>query len=1212
MKPNSKRLLKTLLLILGIGAALLILIEVILSSKMVTRTVNKYAAEYIDGDIRFGDISVSILRQFPYASLTLEDFSVTYPADRFDQQERLGAQGHLMHHGCGETADTLASFRQFNVSISPLQLLFNKIHIPEIVLVSPRVFAHAYADGNANWNIFATAGEQGEIADSTTIRDTSTVSAPETEASFPRISVGRIRLRNHPHIVYTDSRDTVFAMVDMKQAGFNGRLITGKTTRNRIGMHIDSVFIAGRVANDTLAIGLDKLHIDEHGRSADFVLEAKTLAATRTFGRFSVPVGLKGSMHFVRDTVPAIAVENLTAEIAAVPISGEVQLRFMKGRTGIDGQVSVNGAEINDILKRFVTSFVPEAGKIGTDAVIYMNASCKSEYIHGSGKLPECQVEVNIPDSYVRYTGFPQDIRVAIGAAAEVNRKGTVNLKSGKAQVTTEGMKLNAKAKAQDCLGKDPYMEIEGELQACLDSLVRFLPDTTGIKASGDIKADIKGKARLSQLDIYSFSHTELLGSLSADKILFNSPADTIDIDIQGLDMKLGPENLISRRDSTKSFRLMGITAAIGSADISMKESLEVNGKRLMFSAKNSTDNDKDTSSVQRLGGRLQAENLSVTDRVGTSLKLDNTKNSFMMMPKRSSPQTPVLSVTSRNKRITLITTDNRVILTDAAIKAKAAMNTIERRQKVRNFMDSLAMAHPDIPRDSLMQHLRSKRKSAAMTAWMTEEDFRKSDISITLDESMRKYFRDWDLEGNLNVRTGILMTPYFPIRNILRGCEISFTNDRVAIDSLKFMSGSSELTFRGEMKGLRRAVLRKGMIKLGLDISSDGMNANELLGAFNAGSSYNPKTSDKEISGISNADFFQMVTVDTVTTQKNTSLLVIPANIYADISLEAGNIRYSDLLISRLHSDLTMKERCVQITNTMATSNIGEVVFEGFYATRTKKDIQAGFNINFKDITAEKAISLMPAVDTIMPLLKSFAGNLNCDLAATARLDTNMNIITPSINGVMRISGNDLTISDSDLFTGLARKLKFNNKKVGTIRQMTVEGVIKDNMMEVFPFVLNLDRYTLALSGKQNLDMSFRYHASIIRSPIIIKLGVDLYGSDFDHLKFKIGRPKYKDENVPVFSTVIDQTKINLAESIRNIFVKGVDAAVKENERQEELAKHKKDIGYVNAVDQTLEELSEEDKLKLEQETAEDTVSDTTEEAVGEIEATRETEDIQ
>ena len=168
-------------------------------------------------------------------------------------------------------------------------------------------------------------------------------------------------------------------------------------------------------------------------------------------------------------------------------------------------------------------------------------------------------------------------------------------------------------------------------------------------------------------------------------------------------------------------------------------------------------------------------------------------------------------------------------------------------------------------------------------------------------------------------------------------------------------------------------------------------------------------------------------------------------------------------------------------------------------------------------------------------------------------------------------------------MFTSLAKKLKFDDRKTGQIKHMTVEGMIKDNVLEVFPFVLSLDRYTLALSGKQNLDMSYRYHASIIKSPLIIKVGVDVYGQDFENMKFKIGKPKYKNEKVPVFTSVIDETKINLATSIRNIFEKGVEAAIQENERQEAIAELKNEMEYVNAVDQETEELSEEEQKTLE-----------------------------
>jgi hypothetical protein len=131
------------------------------------------------------------------------------------------------------------------------------------------------------------------------------------------------------------------------------------------------------------------------------------------------------------------------------------------------------------------------------------------------------------------------------------------------------------------------------------------------------------------------------------------------------------------------------------------------------------------------------------------------------------------------------------------------------------------------------------------------------------------------------------------------------------------------------------------------------------------------------------------------------------------------------------------------------------------------------------------------------------------------------------------------------------------------------------------------MDRYTLAMSGVQNLDMSFRYHVSLIRSPFLIKLGLDLYGTDFDHIKFHLGRAKYKDPNVPVFSKVIDDTKINLVSSIENIFKKGVDAAIRENNGVELIRKRQKEMNYVRAVDQQMESLSAAEQKKIAEEEA-------------------------
>lgn len=84
-------------------------------------------------------------------------------------------------------------------------------------------------------------------------------------------------------------------------------------------------------------------------------------------------------------------------------------------------------------------------------------------------------------------------------------------------------------------------------------------------------------------------------------------------------------------------------------------------------------------------------------------------------------------------------------------------------------------------------------------------------------------------------------------------------------------------------------------------------------------------------------------------------------------------------------------------------------------------------------------------------------------------------------------------------------------------------------------------------MSGLQNFDQTFKYHVSVLKSPIPFRFGINIFGN-FDNWKYRIGKAQYKNTNVPVFTAQIDTLQMNLVSSIHNIFTKGVDLAVKQN----------------------------------------------------------------
>ena len=168
--------------------------------------------------------------------------------------------------------------------------------------------------------------------------------------------------------------------------------------------------------------------------------------------------------------------------------------------------------------------------------------------------------------------------------------------------------------------------------------------------------------------------------------------------------------------------------------------------------------------------------------------------------------------------------------------------------------------------------------------------------------------------------------------------------------------------------------------------------------------------------------------------------------------------------------------------------------------------------------------------------MLKSFEGIINCQIAATSQIDTNMNFMLPTIEGVARIKGDSLVLLDGETFAEIAKMMKFKNRERNLVDSIAVEIAINDNQIEIFPFIMKMDRYTTAISGKQDMDMNLNYHISVLKSPIPMRMGINITGN-LDDFKFKIGKALYKDTNIPVYSKVIDSTRINLLDRIKGIY---------------------------------------------------------------------------
>jgi hypothetical protein len=93
---------------------------------------------------------------------------------------------------------------------------------------------------------------------------------------------------------------------------------------------------------------------------------------------------------------------------------------------------------------------------------------------------------------------------------------------------------------------------------------------------------------------------------------------------------------------------------------------------------------------------------------------------------------------------------------------------------------------------------------------------------------------------------------------------------------------------------------------------------------------------------------------------------------------------------------------------------------------------------------------------------------------------------------------------------------------------------------IDVYPFLIVMDKYHAVVEGRHNFDLSFDYHISLVDSPLPVKLGLDIAGT-LEKMKYKLVKCKYADMYRPTSRKTVQSKQLELRKVIRDALVKKV-----------------------------------------------------------------------
>lgn len=1104
--PLWRRILRWLIVLILVLVLLVVLtvsaVVYLLKPEQLTPLIERYASEYLDADITVGRAELTYWSTWPRLEVQVDSLCIVSRA--FDNAP------DSVRRALPADADSLLSVDHLHGGVHILNLLAGRIDLYDVCIDGTRANIVVASPEAANYDIVPP-----------------TDSKEETSATGPlKLSVDRFRLINTRSLSYTSLPDSLSATLHVSDIDVNG---------TELPMY-------------DLSLDIEARH-----------------SAMRQFAIDRVRVGFDGKVDWSLDDPARVALSGFDATLDM----DDERLVDLHGDVTVGDSITINALtvstrdlDIAGLLTHLPDEYAAMTRGLDTDMRLTMRAELLKPYtLTDSLTIPDMHVDLDIPACRLFYSGARFRRFVLKGSAdidgSDLNRT-VVNIDRMLVNGPIIDMQVSGRLRS---LLTDPYIDLRLMGRMRFDALPRVLTARLPYRFGGTISTRSHVRMRMSQLTPQRFHRMYVDGLIHLSEFTLADPDSAMTAYIRDARLDFGTSRSLSYGDQNNKSTVDSLLQVSLKVDTLHMQSPGMIVRLRDFNAGLSSLNrstSSDTASINPFGGRITADLVSViavTDSDSIRLRIREFNSNALLRRYKGDTRNPRLDFNVSARRISLRDRLSRISFSHPDFTLSANMREHGKGRLTQSLTDSIATANPTLSDDSIAALVRAER--AARRAQRNLQDSIAAEqaaargeelVDIEIDSELQTLLRRWDIRGQLTSMSGRISTPYIPLKNRLKNIDLEFNTDSIVLNNLYCKMGQSDFTLEGTISNMRRALTSRRRVKqpihIDLSVASDTINVNELTQALLAGSAMaNDSTltaaaAAKASSVDEDDDIDYTMSDDTVK-----GPLIIPRNIDATLTVTARKALYSDLIFDNFAGQVLAYDGAINLRQLSASTEAGSVDLSALYSAPDADDMRFGMGMKVHNFKLDRLTTLIPAIDSLMPMMRNFAGNVNADLALTTALYPNMDLNMGSLAALLKIDGDSLVLMDPETFRIASKWLFFKNKERNMIDHLSAEVAIENSMLSLYPFLFNIDRYRLGVMGHNDLDMNLDYHVSVIKSPLPLKFGINIKGT-VDDMKFSIGGAKIKENMVVERVQMADTVRVNLVEQFDRLFRRGAAAA--------------------------------------------------------------------
>lgn len=376
-------------------------------------------------------------------------------------------------------------------------------------------------------------------------------------------------------------------------------------------------------------------------------------------------------------------------------------------------------------------------------------------------------------------------------------------------------------------------------------------------------------------------------------------------------------------------------------------------------------------------------------------------------------------------------------------------------------------------------------------------------DLKCLYDDRQKEALDMVSPVADFNLKQATFKVEGVPYDLIIPEITATFNKDKAALSKCQLNLGNSQMTLNGVINNINDWLKGKKLLEGNLKLSSPLVDAGQLM-EMTSGMGCEEETATTETAS----------TAESSVDHSQGDPFMVPKDVKFVITTDIKNVKVDVNNFENVKGQLTIDDGVLVLEEMGFTSKAAKMQLTALYKSPRKNNLFAGWNFHLLDIDIAEMIRLVPEIDTIVPMISSFAGKAEFHLAGETSLFADYSPKMSTLKAVAAIEGKDLTVLDSETFQTI-KKYLFKDCTTNKIDTMSIELAVARKKMTLYPMLIGWDKYEAVISGNHTIvdAMPFNYHISITKCPLVGgHLGLDITGNldDIDNIGFKLGSCKY------------------------------------------------------------------------------------------------------